>query len=155
MTRLVDDLLEVSRIMTGRIRLQREPIDLRSVVERAVESQHALISQRKHELSVSFPEEPVWVFADSTRMEQVVVNMLANSIKYTDEGGRIWASVERDGSDALLRVRDTGVGIASDLLPGIFDLFTAGGSLLGPLARRFGSRPDRSASRRRPAWRDG
>jgi PAS domain S-box-containing protein len=124
LTRLVDDLLEVSRITTGRIRLQREPIDLRSVVERAVESQHALIAQHKHELSVSLPDDPVWVFADSTRMEQVVVNMLANSIKYTDEGGRIWATVERDGSEALLRVRDTGVGIAPDLLPGIFDLFT-------------------------------
>lgn len=124
LTRLVDDLLEVSRITTGRIRLQREHIDLRNVVERAVETLRALIAQRKHELFVSMPPGPVWVFADSTRMEQVAVNILANAVKYTDEGGQIWVTLQCEGDDAALHVRDTGVGIAPEVLPGIFDLFT-------------------------------
>jgi PAS domain S-box-containing protein len=123
---LVDDLLEVSRVITGRIQLQLECLDLRSIAEQAVEAVRPLIERRKHELSVSLPAEPVWVQGDPTRLEQVIVNLLNNAAKYSDEGGHVWLTVEQgDGEvEAVLRVRDTGVGIAPELLPRIFDLFT-------------------------------
>jgi PAS domain S-box-containing protein len=121
---LVDDLLEVSRITTGRIRLHKENTDLRGVVDRAVEAVRPLIDQQKHDLKVSQPAEPVWLHADSTRIEQVIVNLLNNAAKYTEAGGRIRLSVQREGDEAVLRLRDTGVGIALNLLPCIFDLFT-------------------------------
>jgi PAS domain S-box-containing protein len=121
---LIDDLLDVSRVITGRIQLHRERLEMRGIVERALESVRSLIEQRKHELSVSLPAEPVWLQGDSTRMEQVVVNLLNNAAKYTDEGGHIWITVEEERGEVVLRVRDTGVGIAPELLPRIFDLFT-------------------------------
>ena len=121
---LIDDLLDVSRVITGRIQLHRERLEMRGIVERALESVRSLIEQRKHELSVSLPAEPVWLQGDSTRMEQVVVNLLNNAAKYTDEGGRIWITVEQEGGEVVVRVWDTGVGIAPELLPRIFDLFT-------------------------------
>ncbi len=121
---LVDELLEVSRITTGRIRLHHENVDMRGVVGRAVESAHPLIDQRRHQLTVSLSPEPIWLRADVTRLEEVVVNLLTNAAKYTDEGGRIALTLEREGDEAVLRVRDTGVGIAPELLPRIFDLFT-------------------------------
>jgi signal transduction histidine kinase len=121
---LVDELLEVSRITTGRIRLHCENVDVRGVVDRAVESARPLIDRRRHQLTMSLPPEPVWLHADSTRLEQLVVNLLTNAAKYTDEEGRISLALEREGEEAVLRVRDMGVGIAPDLLPRIFDLFT-------------------------------
>jgi PAS domain S-box-containing protein len=121
---LVDDLLDISRITSGRIRLHQEDVDARRIVERAVEAVRPLIEQRKHELTISLPSDPIWLRADATRIEQVVVNLLNNAAKYTDEGGKIWLSLQREADFAVLRVRDTGVGIASDLLPNIFDLFT-------------------------------
>jgi PAS domain S-box-containing protein len=123
---LVDDLLEVSRVVTGRIQLQFEILDLRGIAEHAIASVRPLIERRKHELSVSLPAEPVWVKGDPTRLEQVIVNLLNNAAKYTDEGGHIWLTVkqEDDEFEVVLRVRDTGVGIAPELLPRIFDLFT-------------------------------
>ncbi|HXI92960.1 MAG TPA: PAS domain S-box protein [Blastocatellia bacterium] len=124
LTRLVDDLLEVSRITTGRIRLQREQIDLRGIAERALETVRALIEQRGHELVASLSPEPIWLEADSLRMEQVIVNLLTNAAKYTGEGGRIALIVQQEGEEAVVRVRDSGVGIPPDVLPHIFDLFT-------------------------------
>jgi PAS domain S-box-containing protein len=124
LSRLVDDLLEVSRITTGRVRLHLERIDMRIIVERAVESVRPLIDRRRHELIITSPDDPIWLHADPTRMEQVVVNILNNAAKYTDEGGTIWLSVDQEENEMLLRVRDTGVGIASELLPLVFDLFT-------------------------------
>jgi CheY-like chemotaxis protein len=121
---LVDDLLEISRITSGRIKLHRESVDLRDVVDGALETAGSLISQRKHEVVVSRPAEPVWVHGDSTRLEQVVVNLLSNAAKYSEEGGHIAISLEEKGEEAVLRVRDTGIGIAPELLPHIFDLFT-------------------------------
>jgi signal transduction histidine kinase len=97
---------------------------MRGIVERALESARSLIEQRKHELSVSLPAEPIWLQGDSTRLEQVVVNLLNNAAKYTDEGGQIWITVEQERGEVVLRVWDTGVGIAPELLPRIFDLFT-------------------------------
>ena len=121
---LVDDLLEVSRITTGRVRLRREDVAVSHIVELAVETVRPVVTQRRHELVVSLPPEPIWLSADAARLEQVVVNLLANAAKYTDEGGHIWLTVQREDDQCVVRVRDNGVGIAPDLLPWIFDLFT-------------------------------
>ena len=127
---LVDDLLEVSRVITGRIQLHQERLEMRGIVERAIESARPLIDRHTHELSVSLPAEPLWLRADPTRLEQIIVNLLNNAAKYTDEGGQIWVTLQQEGSEIVLRVRDTGVGIAPELLPRIFDLFTQAGRTL-------------------------
>jgi PAS domain S-box-containing protein len=124
LTALVNDLLEVSRITTGRIQLRQDRIVLQGVVERAVESVRPLIDQRRHTLSLSLPQPSIWIQADAARMEQVVVNLLNNAAKYTNEGGRIWLTIQQERQEAVIRVRDTGVGISPELLPRIFDLFT-------------------------------
>ena len=121
---LVDDLMEVSRITTGRVQLRREQVSVSDIVARAVETTQPLISQHRHRLTVRLPAQPVWLHADAARLEQVVVNLLTNAAKYTEEGGAIELNVQQDGLDAVLRVQDTGIGIAPDLLPHIFDLFT-------------------------------
>ena len=121
---LVDDLLEVSRITTGRIQIRREPVAVSDIVEVAVETVRPLIEQRRHELTVSLPPEPIWLHADAARLEQVLVNLLTNAAKYTEEGGRVSLTVQQEGDECVLRVRDTGVGITPALLPCIFDLFT-------------------------------
>ncbi|HEY8188081.1 MAG TPA: PAS domain S-box protein [Pyrinomonadaceae bacterium] len=121
---LIDDLLEVSRVITGKIQLHQEGLEMGGIVERAIESARPLIDQRNHELSVSLPAEPIWLQADPTRLEQVVVNLLNNAAKYTNEGGQIWLTAQQEDGEVVLRVRDTGVGIAPELLPRIFDLFT-------------------------------
>ncbi len=124
LTRLVDDLMEVSRITTGRVHLRQERVAVAGIVERAVETATPLLELRRHELTVSVPEEPIWLFGDAGRLEQVVVNLLTNAAKYTEEGGRVWLTASREGDEAVIRVRDTGVGIAPELLPRVFDLFT-------------------------------
>ena len=124
LTRLVDDLLEVSRITTGRVRLEPQRVDARFVVESAVESARPLIERHRHELSVSLPPGPIWLHADPGRLEQVVVNLLNNAAKYTEDGGRIALNLRQEGDEMVLGVRDTGVGIAPELLPRVFDLFT-------------------------------
>ena len=124
LARLVDNLLEVSRISTGRIHLQRAQLDMRAIVECSVETVHPLIEQRRHALAVRLPPSPIWIDGDSTRLEQVVVNLLNNAAKYTDEGGHIWLDLQQEGNEAVLQVRDSGVGISPELLPHIFDLFT-------------------------------
>ncbi len=124
LTRLVGDLLEVSRAVTGRIQLCQEQVTVSNIMERAVETACPLIEQRKHELTVSLPPEPIWLYADASRLEQVVTNLLTNAAKYTNEGGHIWLSARQEGGKAVLRVRDTGLGIAPALLPHVFDLFT-------------------------------
>ena len=120
---LIDDLLEVSRITTGRLQLRQEHVALAGIVEGAVETVRGLVEQRRHRLSVSVPPEPVWVHADAARLEQVIVNLLTNAAKYTNAGGDIWLSVGEENGQATFRVRDTGVGIAPEFLPRIFDLF--------------------------------
>src|SRR5688572_26329070 len=121
---LIDDLLEVSRVITGRIQLHQELLEMRGIVERAIESARPLINQRNHELSVSLPAEPIWLQADPTRLEQVVVNLLNNAAKYTDDGGQMRLTAQQEGGEVVLLVRDNGAGIAPELLPRIFDLFT-------------------------------
>ena len=128
---LVDDLLDVSRVTTGRIRLQLEQVDLREIVQRAVESVRPIINKRRHELSISLPSDPVWLQADITRIEQVIVNLLNNAAKYTDEGGQIWLDVKQETGFAVLLVRDNGAGIAPELLDNIFDLFSQAKRTLG------------------------
>ena len=124
MIRLVDDLMEVSRITSGRIHLQKERTGLNGIVERAVETTRSLMDQHRHELTVSLSPRPIWLLADASRLEQVVVNLLTNAAKFTAEGGYISIVVQREGDEAMLRVKDTGVGIAPELLPHIFELFT-------------------------------
>jgi PAS domain S-box-containing protein len=123
MARLLDDLLDVSRISRGRIELRKDAVDVAVVISRTVEAVRPLIEKRRHELIVSLPAGPLRVEADSTRLEQVLTNLLNNAAKYTDPGGHVWLTVERDGDEAVVRVRDTGLGITPDMLPRIFDLF--------------------------------
>jgi PAS domain S-box-containing protein len=124
LTRLVDDLLDVSRITSGRIALRREPVDLAAAVERAVETSRPLLDARRHTLTVRLPAEPLRLDGDLTRLAQVFANLLNNAAKYTPDGGRVDLVAAREGGDAVVRVRDSGVGIPPDLLPQVFDLFT-------------------------------
>jgi PAS domain S-box-containing protein len=124
LTRLVDDLMEVSRVTTGRIQLRLEPVLANAIVERAVETARPAIDRHLHNLELSLSPEPIWLHADPSRLEQVIVNLLTNAAKYTADGGRIALAVEQRDGECTLRIRDTGVGIAPDLLPRIFDLFT-------------------------------
>ncbi len=124
LTRLVDDLMDVSRLSTDRVRLQLDYLAIDGVVERAVETTRHLIDERRHELTVSLPPRPISLRADAARLEQIIVNLLTNAAKYTEDGGHIWLSVEQEGDECVLRLRDTGIGIAPELLPRVFDLFT-------------------------------
>jgi signal transduction histidine kinase/CheY-like chemotaxis protein len=132
--RLVDELLDVSRITSGKIRLQRQTLDMAVVVAHAVETSRPQIEAHRHQLTIDLPPEPLWVDGDLTRLAQVVSNLLNNAAKYTPEGGRIGLTVERacatasggrqHPDEAVLRVRDNGLGLAADMLPRVFDLFS-------------------------------
>lgn len=124
MTLLIDGLMEVSRITSGKIQLQKNDIAIADVVARALETTQPLVTERGHQLSVSLPDNPAWLHADADRMEQVLVNLVSNAAKYTDVGGSIWLTVRHNGDRVELSVRDSGVGIGPDLLPHIFELFT-------------------------------
>ena len=124
LTRLVNDLLDVSRLNTGRVHLQLENVTVNDVVQSALAAARHFIDRRRHTLSVSLPLQPIWLKADSTRLVQIVVNLLDNAAKYTQDGGDISLTVEQLGTDCVLRVRDTGIGIAPQLLPRVFDVFT-------------------------------
>jgi PAS domain S-box-containing protein len=123
LARLVDDLLEVSRITSGKIALKRELTDAASVVSRAVETSRPLIESKKHHLSVLVPKEPLELEADPIRLAQALTNLLNNAAKYTEPGGRISVTVEREGNEAVFRVRDTGIGLAADMLETVFEPF--------------------------------
>jgi two-component system CheB/CheR fusion protein len=122
MTRLVDDLLDLSRISRGLLRLLKEPLDVAQPVQQA-EGVQPLVRERGVTLSVSLPAGPVYVEADPTRLQQVVGNLLSNAAKYTDPGGTILLTARQEAGELVLRVRDTGIGIAPDMLPCIFDRF--------------------------------
>ena len=121
--RLVDDLLEVSRISRGKIDLRRSPIELAAVVLSAVETTRPAIEAARHKLEISLPAQPLTVDADFVRLAQVLANLLNNAAKYTDPGGRIALSVRGEGAEAVISVRDNGVGIPAELLPRVFDMF--------------------------------
>ncbi|MES2481080.1 MAG: hybrid sensor histidine kinase/response regulator [Pseudomonadota bacterium] len=124
MSRLIDDLMDVGRIDQGKIELQRERIDVDSFLQDAIETAEPLIRELEHTLVVDKPEQPLFVCADRTRMGQALMNLLNNASKYMDRGGRIELNVWVDGGDVLLSVRDQGVGIPTDRLESIFQLFS-------------------------------
>ena len=124
MTRLVDDLIDVSRVAQGKLELRKRRFDLRVALEQAVQMNAPLRDSRRHRLSVQVSEEPLWVEGDQDRIVQVTVNLLNNAAKYTPEGGHIWIDAAAEASEAVLRVRDDGVGIPPDQLGRVFDLFT-------------------------------
>ena len=121
--RLVDDLLDVSRVSRGKITLQKEPVDMVAVVRQAIETSQPFISARQHQLRVKLPSQAIRVEGDATRLIQVVSNMLNNAAKYTDEGGTLAVTAEQVGCDVAIRVRDNGRGIDPAALPSLFDLF--------------------------------
>jgi PAS domain S-box-containing protein len=137
LTRIVDELLDVNRVARGQFTIERETIDLRDVLARAVETSRPLIDAHTHSLHVSIADEPIDCFGDPMRLTQVVVNILNNAAKYTPDGGDIWLSAVRRGSNVELRVRDNGRGIARDMIDRVFDLFVQvdpnAGSALGGL----------------------
>ena len=124
LSRLVDDLLDVSRITRGKINLTKERIDISTLIARAVETTHPLIVERAHELVIDVAEEELAVVGDPTRLMQALGNVLSNAAKYTERGGRITVTVRRVSAEVSIRVVDTGEGIPADLLPVIFNLFT-------------------------------
>jgi PAS domain S-box-containing protein len=124
MVRLVDDLLDVSRISRNKLDLHKQRVELAAVLESAVESSRPLIKQCGHELTVGLPPESLNLDADPVRLAQVFLNLLNNAAKYTKPGGHIWLTAAREGSDAVVSVRDNGIGIPGDMLSRIFDMFT-------------------------------
>jgi signal transduction histidine kinase len=124
LVRLVDDLLDLSRITRGKIAYKPEPTDLRVVVQHAIEASRPAIEQARHRLEVHVPAEAVWVNGDPARLTQVLTNLLNNAAKYTEDGGRVSLTLTREGNEAVVRVRDTGVGIPAEMLGAVFDLFT-------------------------------
>ena len=124
LVRLVDDLLDVSRIMRNRIELRKERVDLATVFARAVETAQPALDAMSHQFSVALAAQPILVEGDAVRLAQVVSNLLVNAAKYTDRAGRVTLIAQREGDEAVIRVQDTGVGIDRALLPSIFDLFT-------------------------------
>ena len=123
LARLIDDLMDVARISRGKIELHKEAVDLATVVGLAVETARTLIDERRHRLTVSLPDELIRLEADPTRLEQVLWNLLNNAAKYTEPGGQIALSAEREGGEVVLRVRDNGIGIEAAMLPPVFQMF--------------------------------
>ncbi|HEU4411499.1 MAG TPA: response regulator [Polyangiaceae bacterium] len=123
LVRLVDDLLDVARISRGKVELRRERIEVRAVLDHAVEVSRPLVEAARHALDVRAPGEPLWLDGDLTRLAQVVSNLLNNAAKYTPDGGRIELSARAEGGEAVIRVSDNGAGISAEMLPRVFDLF--------------------------------
>jgi PAS domain S-box-containing protein len=124
MVRLVDDLLDLSRISHNRLQLRKEAVTLQAVLDSAVETSRPLIDEREHELILDMPPEPVWLDADLTRLAQVFVNLLNNAAKYTEPRGRIALHARKEQGEAVVKVEDNGVGIPAEMMPRIFDMFT-------------------------------
>jgi len=124
MVRLVDDLMEVSRITRGKIELRKERVDLAGVVQSAVETSKPMIESAHHQLSISLPLESLFLDADPIRVTQILANLLNNAAKYTEDGGQIYLTACADGPHALVSIRDTGMGIPAPMLPKVFDSFT-------------------------------
>ncbi len=124
LVRLVDDLMDVSRIVTGKIELQMKSVLLSDVLNSAIETSRSLIDQMNHQLSVSLPGKPIRLEADFTRLSQVFLNLLNNAAKYSEPNGKITVDANQDGNDIVISIRDSGIGISSEHLPLIFDMFT-------------------------------
>jgi signal transduction histidine kinase len=123
MVRMVDDLMEVSRITRGLIELQKEETDLAAIIRSAVETSRPIIEAGEHQLAITIPPEPILLQGDSVRLSQVFANLLNNAAKYTDRGGQIWLSVKQEKNEVVVSVRDTGIGISTPMLPKVFDMF--------------------------------
>jgi signal transduction histidine kinase len=123
LVRLVDDLLDVSRITSGKIQLRTEPVELATVVATALETSRPLLDARKHDLTFSLPQEPVWLQADPIRLAQIFSNLLNNAAKYTDVGGHVWLTAQRQPAQVVVHVKDTGIGMTPEMLIRAFDLF--------------------------------
>ncbi len=147
LVRLVDDLLDVSRITANKIQLRREPHELARLMETAVESIMPLATAAEQTLDVGLPSTPIHVYGDGTRLVQIFANVLNNAVKFTPRGGHIWFTADQQSDEAVVRIRDTGIGIAPDVLPRVFEMFqqaeptlerSAGGLGIGlTLARRL------------------
>ncbi len=124
LVRLVDDLMDVSRITRDHFELRREAVEFATIIDAAVESAKPAMEVAKHQLTVTAPDEPLMLDADPVRLTQVLTNLLNNAATYTEAGGEIWLAARREGSDLVVSVRDTGVGIPSDMLPRVFESFT-------------------------------
>ncbi len=126
LARLIDDLLDVSRITSGKIHLRRDLIDAGPILDQAIQSTRSLIDERKHDLIVSIDRDNLPIKADAMRLEQIVVNLLTNAAKYTENGGKIWLTAVLEGEQIVIRVRDNGMGIPPEKLPEMFQLFAQG-----------------------------
>lgn len=122
--RLIDDLLDVSRISRGKLNLRREPLDLNEVIDTALDVSRPMIQQAKHRLELDLPEEPLFLNGDKVRLAQIISNLLINAAKYTPPAGRIELAIYRESNQAVIRIRDNGVGIPPEMLTKVFDLFT-------------------------------
>jgi PAS domain S-box-containing protein len=124
MSTLVDDLLDIARITSGKIDLRTEPVEIAAVVRSAVELSKPLIDSGKHQLAATLPADAITIEGDAIRLTQIVANLLNNAAKYMEPGGQIWLTVGTEGAEAVISVRDTGIGIAADMLPQVFEMFT-------------------------------
>jgi two-component system CheB/CheR fusion protein len=124
MVRLVDDLLDISRITQGKINLKKERIELKTAIELALETSRGLIESSGHQLTISLPEEFIYLDADLTRISQILLNLLNNAAKYTQPGGKIWLTAEKEANEAVVSVRDTGIGIPPEMLSNIFEMYS-------------------------------
>jgi signal transduction histidine kinase/DNA-binding response OmpR family regulator len=130
MVRLIDDLLDVSRITHGTLELRRQRIELAAIVDQALEATRPDIESAGHTLSVALPPQPIALDADPVRLAQVLVNLLNNACKYTEPGGHLWLTAERDGADVVVMVKDTGIGIPPEHLPRLFEMFSQAAAAL-------------------------
>ena len=153
LNRLVNDLLEVSRIKRDKIQLRKGPTELAAVIANAVETSRPLIEGAKHQLAVTLPPNPITLDADAVRLTQAIGNLLNNAAKYTEPGGQIWLSGQRLGSEIVISVRDTGSGIAPEQLTKVFDMFAQVDRSATPQSGRFGNRFGPSQAADRNAWR--
>jgi signal transduction histidine kinase len=126
LVRLIEDLLDVSRITSGKIRLRKDYVDAGSILDQAVESAQPLIDDRRHALTISIERGKLPLHVDAARVEQIVVNLLTNAAKYTDSGGRIWLTAKPEGDQVVISIRDDGIGIPPEKLPEMFRIFSQG-----------------------------
>jgi PAS domain S-box-containing protein len=131
MARMVDDLIDIARISTGRMTLRRGPVEIRDIVHAATETTSSLFQEKRHRVTVRLPDEPLFVDGDAVRLAQVLTNLLSNAARYTEAGGSVELAVSREGSSTVLRVSDNGMGMSADLLPQVFDLFWQGHRSVG------------------------
>jgi PAS domain S-box-containing protein len=124
MTRLVDDLLDISRITNGKLQIRKEPVDVAEVIRSALEAVRPILESQRHTFTLALPSDPVFLDADPIRLAQVFANLLNNAAKYTDRGGHLWLRAEPTGGEVVVSVRDTGIGIAAEHLTHIFDMFS-------------------------------